>query len=959
MNRTITIIALLLAFILPLSAQKLNVAVIQFESEKISKSRVRSLTDRLRTELEDAGIYNVMDKKSMEDILDEGDFEYDDCISTDCAIEVGIIVGSDRIITGSMSRADKSYTISASIIDIESGKIINQHSIDCSCPLQTFRTETILQMAAALSVINEPEPIPQEVQIELTTPENGEQVTTLLPAFSWLAVTGAIQYEISLSENEGMSTAMLTTIMIWNEITNETNIAYSDDALPLQRGKTYYWQVIPLDENGDPLVNMGSAVFSVLMPPPIQPPDLISPGNGEQVTTLTLEFSWSSVKAVTQYEFSIYKDEELFSVLWSEATNNLRLVYPSDAPQLKQGNSYYWQVKPLDENGEPFENAASAVFSFFIPLPIQPAEIISPENGEQVTTLKPAFSWLPVTEATQYEIFLSEEKSMSPVLWSAITGTTNIIYQAEKLPLKGGQTYYWQVQSQDGDGNSIGEPSTVVSFLIPLPVQPPDLISPGNGEQVATLTPEFSWSSVKAAARYEFSLYEDEEMSSVLWRFEKGETNLTYPADAVSLKRGPNYYWQVIPLDAEGNKFAEGASIVSTFGIKEIPKLKQRKLKIEKPSERPVSVVNKVIGDLEKDRVADPGWKTAAWGDQLYNKDKVKTGDESFASLMFLDRTQMKIRENTVFSIEAERTGKKSLSTHLKVDKGDMWMKVPKTGSSFRIETPTSVASVKGTEFSLLVEEDGTTHLTVIEGTVEFMNEMGKILVEEMTTSIVALDVPPSPPKKVDKKTIKEIKEKVDVKEEFKLKLSESKPGAKEVGTEYNFTVEYLNIKFNTAIQTFKGEVIAKGSEGFQLSSDGGSSWLDEVIVTLNKGKGIFKGKGTTQGKKTISVTAAKVSPARLEFDMKQSKETVARINTKATKALEKIDPDIVSKIGNKKMKGGSVSRGAGNVEDVLEKVDSGEYEIIAQEVIENPDGSVRVIMRVKRQSSGKGAKGG
>ena len=278
-------------------------------------------------------------------------------------------------------------------------------------------------------------------------------------------------------------------------------------------------------------------------------------------------------------------------------------------------------------------------------------------------------------------------------------------------------------------------------------------------------------------------------------------------------------------------------------------------------------------------------------------------------------------------------------------------MKVPKTGSSFRIETPTSVASVKGTEFSLLVEEDGTTHLTVIEGTVEFMNEMGKILVEEMTTSIAALDVPPSPPKKVDKKIIKEIKEKVDVKEEFKLKLSEAKPGAKEVGTEYNFNVEYLNIKSNSTVQTFKGEVTAKGSEGLQLSSDGGSSWVDEINVTLNKGKGIFKAKGTTQGKKTISVTASKVSPARLEFDMKQSKETVARINTKATKVLEKIDPDIVSKIGNKKMKGGTVSRGAGNVEEILEKVDSGEYEVLAQEVIENPDGSVRVIMRVKRSS--------
>ena len=53
---------------------------------------------------------------------------------------------------------------------------------------------------------------------------------------------------------------------------------------------------------------------------------------------------------------------------------------------------------------------------------------------------------------------------------------------------------------------------------------------------------------------------------------------------------------------------------------------------------------------------------------------------------------------------------------------GELWAKVEKGSGKFEIETPTTVVSVKGTNFMLNVAEDGTTELFTFDGEVLFQN---------------------------------------------------------------------------------------------------------------------------------------------------------------------------------------------------------------------------------------------
>ena len=85
-------------------------------------------------------------------------------------------------------------------------------------------------------------------------------------------------------------------------------------------------------------------------------------------------------------------------------------------------------------------------------------------------------------------------------------------------------------------------------------------------------------------------------------------------------------------------------------------------------------------------------------GQSVSNGDAIRVGEASFAVVIFLDdKSVVKVRENTDFQF-VETSNTRSLI----IDQGTTLHNVNKEGrkKAYRVETPVSVASVKGTEFS-------------------------------------------------------------------------------------------------------------------------------------------------------------------------------------------------------------------------------------------------------------------
>lgn len=127
-------------------------------------------------------------------------------------------------------------------------------------------------------------------------------------------------------------------------------------------------------------------------------------------------------------------------------------------------------------------------------------------------------------------------------------------------------------------------------------------------------------------------------------------------------------------------------------------------------------------GDVQ---VYQEGWKDAEDGMIVSHKDRVKTMD-SPATLTFYDTIIVDLEPGTEVSVEelAEDNVK------IRQDSGSTWNKFTAiTGvANYEVETPNTVATVRGTEFGVDADSD---MITVLEGEVEASSGGKKMMVGE------------------------------------------------------------------------------------------------------------------------------------------------------------------------------------------------------------------------------------
>ena len=139
---------------------------------------------------------------------------------------------------------------------------------------------------------------------------------------------------------------------------------------------------------------------------------------------------------------------------------------------------------------------------------------------------------------------------------------------------------------------------------------------------------------------------------------------------------------------------------------------------------QPVAVGTKVKGNVEV-RHGDSGasFNVAKAGELLKDEDFVRTGASAFAVLIYLDdKSMVKLKGNTNLSIHGKRVGK-GLEKNLGLTGGTVKAVVSKQRrGEFKITSPTSVASVKGTSFWMITNSQTGDAVYNEEGVVQLTN---------------------------------------------------------------------------------------------------------------------------------------------------------------------------------------------------------------------------------------------
>lgn len=146
------------------------------------------------------------------------------------------------------------------------------------------------------------------------------------------------------------------------------------------------------------------------------------------------------------------------------------------------------------------------------------------------------------------------------------------------------------------------------------------------------------------------------------------------------------------------------------------------------------ATIIKVEGTVLKKVNLQNIWVPVNKGDTLEGGDSIKTRVDSYAELRFSDGSTVKIGPETEVSIYKD---------YLSLAIGYIRLYITKLFPNFEVRTPSAIAGVRGTEFSVEVLEDQTTIVTVYEGEVDVTAQGRTLRLRKGESGIVK---PKSPP---------------------------------------------------------------------------------------------------------------------------------------------------------------------------------------------------------------------
>ncbi len=130
-------------------------------------------------------------------------------------------------------------------------------------------------------------------------------------------------------------------------------------------------------------------------------------------------------------------------------------------------------------------------------------------------------------------------------------------------------------------------------------------------------------------------------------------------------------------------------------------------------------------------------WQPVRAGDSISAGEVVRTGAGSRVAIQLANGSQLKLNANSQLELKqlAPRpegfipATAQIMRNILRILSGEIWIR--SVGEPLQIQTPLATATIRGTEFNLVVDPGDSVRLAVLTGLVEFSNPQGSVLVEK------------------------------------------------------------------------------------------------------------------------------------------------------------------------------------------------------------------------------------
>ena len=104
-------------------SQDITIAVLEFETEGLEGISSNALSAIVRSEVRNNKNYRLIDRSMMETVLQEQGFQQSGVCGNECAVEVGQLLGVQKMVTGNVNSLGSLYLIEIFILNVESGEL--------------------------------------------------------------------------------------------------------------------------------------------------------------------------------------------------------------------------------------------------------------------------------------------------------------------------------------------------------------------------------------------------------------------------------------------------------------------------------------------------------------------------------------------------------------------------------------------------------------------------------------------------------------------------------------------------------------------------------------------------------------------------------------------------------------------------------------------------------------------
>tara|TARA_B110000116_G_scaffold241550_1_gene230227 strand:- start:882 stop:3584 length:2703 start_codon:yes stop_codon:yes gene_type:complete len=384
----------------------------------------------------------------------------------------------------------------------------------------------------------------QTQSVPAPTLNTSSEEVSLTPELTWSGIEIATGYQITVADDGGMEN------ILWQENIGNTSAVYPESATLLEFASTYYWQVASLGEN-DIILSLSS--IESFATKSVYPVMGLNPDGGTETLSPTLQ--WESNDKITAYLVNVGTDAEMGTVIINDQADGNSIQVDQGA--LTSGNSYYWIVDGLDENGESL--AGPSAPALLLMPSTDKIPLISPTGDEQVSNLNPVLKWGSLLGTTSYTLRVGTDPEFENIVINNIV-SGNETTVSEENRLNNSTTYFWQVEGATETAVII---SNTGSFVTPssaeLTIQKLE-----DGALISVTNPTFSWEAGEGISAFSIRFADNPDFSES-WNFQIGATNFEYPAEPTLAFNTP-YYWQISPLNNEGSPIG-GWTVSRNFSI--------------------------------------------------------------------------------------------------------------------------------------------------------------------------------------------------------------------------------------------------------------------------------------------------------------------------------------------------------------------------------------------------------